>query len=283
MNTNNAKGTILIIEDDEFLRALTAKRLEKEGFKISVAVGGDNAVNVALETKPDLILLDLLLPEVDGFEVLKRLKANTVLKSTPVIVFSNLGQRDDIEKAQKLGADDFMIKANFTLDDVVEKIEHEGHDILIDRQGRWHHGGLPVMPRALGRRLDVVFNALHGEYGEDGQVQNILEQTGIPYTGSGVFASAIGMKKHLAKEVFARHDLRVPRGILLAAPDAERVFRAMAPPWVVKPTDRGSSVGLALAKNFHELGAALERAFAESPNILVEEYLTGREATVGVL
>ncbi len=122
MNTNNAKGTILIIEDDEFLRALTAKRLEKEGFKISVAVGGDNAVNVALETKPDLILLDLLLPEVDGFEVLKRLKANTVLKSTPVIVFSNLGQRDDIEKAQKLGADDFMIKANFTLDDVVEKI-----------------------------------------------------------------------------------------------------------------------------------------------------------------
>lgn len=161
--------------------------------------------------------------------------------------------------------------------------EHEGHDILIDRQGRWHHGGLPVTPRALGRRLDVVFNALHGEYGEDGRVQNILEQTGMPYTGSGVFASALGMKKHLAKEVFARHGLRVPRGVLLATPDAERVFRTMAPPWVVKPADLGSSVGLALAKTFPELAVALTTAFAQSPNVLVEEYITGREATVGVL
>ena len=122
MNTNNPKGAILIIEDDEFLRALTAKRLEKEGFKINVVVDGDNAVNTALEQKPNLILLDLLLPGIDGFEVLRRLKANEALKSTPVIVFSNLGQREDIEKAEKLGADDFMIKANFTLDDVVGKI-----------------------------------------------------------------------------------------------------------------------------------------------------------------
>lgn len=122
MDTNNNKGMILIVEDDEFLRALTAKRLEKEGYQLSVAVDGDSAVNVALENKPDLILLDLLLPGVDGFEVLKRFKANESLKTTPVIVFSNLGQREDIEKANSLGADDFMIKANFTLDDVVVKI-----------------------------------------------------------------------------------------------------------------------------------------------------------------
>ncbi len=117
------KGTILIVEDDEFLRSLTAKRLEKEGFKLAVAVDGDSAVNVALEIKPSLILLDLLLPGVDGFEVLKKIKADDNLKSIPVIVFSNLGQREDIEKAKTLGADDFMIKANFTLDDVVAKID----------------------------------------------------------------------------------------------------------------------------------------------------------------
>lgn len=116
------KGMILIVEDDEFLRALTAKRLEKEGYQLSVAIDGDSAVNVALENKPRLILLDLLLPGMDGFEVLKRFKANDALKSVPVIVFSNLGQREDIEKAKGLGADDFMIKANFTLDDVVTKI-----------------------------------------------------------------------------------------------------------------------------------------------------------------
>lgn len=114
---------ILIVEDDEFLRSLTAKRLEKEGYRVSVAVDGESAMTAAVENKPTLILLDLLLPGVDGFEVLKRLKAHDVLKVIPVIVFSNLGQKEDIEKASSLGADDFLIKANFTLDDVVNKIK----------------------------------------------------------------------------------------------------------------------------------------------------------------
>lgn len=116
------KGKILIVEDDEFLRSLTAKRLEREGYEVAVAVDGESAVNVALEAKPSLVLLDLLLPGVDGFEVLRRIRANDQLKTLPVIVFSNLGQREDIEKAQTAGADDFLIKANFTLDDVASKI-----------------------------------------------------------------------------------------------------------------------------------------------------------------
>lgn len=119
---SNTKGKILIVEDDEFLRSLTAKRLEKEGYALAVAVDGDSALTVAEEAKADLILLDLLLPGVDGFEVLKRIRANTHLKSTPVIVFSNLGRREDVEKATELGANDFLIKANFTLDDLVVKI-----------------------------------------------------------------------------------------------------------------------------------------------------------------
>ena len=113
---------VLIVEDDEFLRSLTAKRLEKEGYEVSVAVDGESANGIATEKKPDLILLDLLLPGMDGFEVLKRARADDVTKKTPIIVFSNLGQREDIEKAKGLGANDFLIKANFTLDDVIEKI-----------------------------------------------------------------------------------------------------------------------------------------------------------------
>ena len=115
-------NTILIVEDDEFLRSLTAKRLEKEGYHIAVAVDGESALNVAVETKPALILLDLLLPGVDGFEVLKRIRQNEVVKKVPVIVFSNLGQKQDIDKAKELGADDFLIKANFTLDDLAVRI-----------------------------------------------------------------------------------------------------------------------------------------------------------------
>ena len=121
MDTNSQR-TILIVEDDEFLRSLAAKRLEKEGYHIAVAVDGESALNVAVETRPALILLDLLLPGLDGFEVLKQVRANEVVGKVPVIVFSNLGQRQDIEKAKELGADDFLIKANFTLDDLAERI-----------------------------------------------------------------------------------------------------------------------------------------------------------------
>ena len=114
---------ILIVEDDNFLRSLTAKRLEKEGYTVAVAVDGESALVTAQDEQPDLILLDLLLPGLDGFGVLGKLKAHNDLKKVPVIVFSNLGQKEDIEKAKLLGADQFLIKANFTLDDVMDKIK----------------------------------------------------------------------------------------------------------------------------------------------------------------
>lgn len=114
---------MLIVEDDEFLRSLNAKRLETEGFKVVVAVDGQNAIDLIPKEMPNLIFLDLLLPGVDGFEVLKKIKADEKTKAIPVIVFSNLGQKEDIEKAHALGANDFLVKANFTLDDVVTKIK----------------------------------------------------------------------------------------------------------------------------------------------------------------
>ncbi|MEK7584968.1 MAG: response regulator [Patescibacteria group bacterium] len=119
---DNEKKVVLIVEDDEFLRSLTAKRLEKENYAIEVAVDGENAISLLDTLKPAIILLDLLLPGKDGFEVLKKIRSTESVKAVPVVIFSNLGQKEDIEKAKALGVDDFLIKANFTLDDVVAKI-----------------------------------------------------------------------------------------------------------------------------------------------------------------
>lgn len=114
---------ILIVEDDEFLRSLAAKRLEKEGYTVLAAIDGDSGLKMASENAPGIILLDLLLPGLSGYEVLEKLRAAEGTKTTPIIVFSNLGQKEDVEKAKGLGATDFLIKANFTLDDVVAKIQ----------------------------------------------------------------------------------------------------------------------------------------------------------------
>ena len=88
-------------------------------------------------------------------------------------------------------------------------------DILITRDGTWHVGGRPVSPEQAIRGVDVVFNALHGEFGEDGQVQQILEAIRSPYTGSGAVASALGMDKYKAKEVFKKAGFKVPNGLNL--------------------------------------------------------------------
>ncbi len=115
---------ILIIEDDKFLRELIAKKLAKDGYEISEAVDGEEGVKKTKETKPDLILLDLILPEMDGFEVLSKIKEDPVSSSIPVIILSNLGQKEDIEKGLKMGATDYLIKAHFTPGEIVEKIRN---------------------------------------------------------------------------------------------------------------------------------------------------------------
>lgn len=169
---------------------------------------------------------------------------------------------------------------------------YEAQDVLIDKQGVWHHRGLPINPLELSRIADLVLIALHGEYGEDGQIQSVLDQAGVPYNGSGSFASALGMNKELAKGAFRREGLRAPLGAVLkklnAEPEtvalqAKDIFHKISPPWIVKPLDRGSSVGLFLAKDFKELVRSIAECYRFSDKVLVEEYLKGREATVGVI
>lgn len=114
---------ILIIEDDGFLRSLAITKLEKEGFAVLMGADGQEGLAVAQKELPDLIILDLMLPVVSGFDVLKNLKASDATKNIKVIVFSNLGEESDIKTCMDLGANDYLVKANFTLDELVEKIK----------------------------------------------------------------------------------------------------------------------------------------------------------------
>ncbi len=113
---------ILTIEDDHFLRELIIKKLDQEGYEVFEAEDGEQGLDKAKEVKPDLILLDLMLPGIDGFTVLSEIKKNSEISKTPVIILSNLGQKEDIDKGMNLGAQDFLIKAYFTPGEIIEKV-----------------------------------------------------------------------------------------------------------------------------------------------------------------
>lgn len=114
---------ILLVEDDKFLRELIAKKLLASGYEIIEATEGESAVAKAKEFKPDLVLLDLILPGIDGFGILAKIKEDPTISKTPVIVLSNLSQQEEVEKALKLGAADFLIKAHFVPGEIIEKIK----------------------------------------------------------------------------------------------------------------------------------------------------------------
>jgi DNA-binding response OmpR family regulator len=114
---------ILVVEDETFLVKIYAVKLKKEGFDVTIANDGEQAVKLAADVQPDLILLDLILPKMNGFEALERMRASATNKTTPVIVLSNLGQEEDIKRAESLGADGYLVKANFSIQDIVAKIK----------------------------------------------------------------------------------------------------------------------------------------------------------------
>lgn len=113
---------IVIVEDDNFLMELMARKLTVENFEVVSAFNGEEGLKKIKEEKPDFVLLDLILPGINGFEVLEKLKNDKETMGIPVVILSNLGQKDDIEKGFKLGAEDFLVKAYFTPGEIVEKI-----------------------------------------------------------------------------------------------------------------------------------------------------------------
>ncbi|MFW0838077.1 MAG: response regulator transcription factor [Candidatus Komeilibacteria bacterium] len=118
----NNKETILLIEDDSFLLQMYATKLELAGFAVEVASDGAKGLQMAGKILPDLILLDLIMPKMDGFVVLEALKKNDNTKDIPVIILTNLGQREDVQKCLAMGAVDYMIKAHYVPAEVVSKI-----------------------------------------------------------------------------------------------------------------------------------------------------------------
>lgn len=114
---------ILIVEDDPFLSEMYSTKLVQENFEVDLAIDGKEAIKKAREMKPDLILLDIVLPKMDGFEVLAEIKKDIELRNIQIIALTNLGQKEEVEKGLKLGADDYIVKAHFTPTEVVNKIK----------------------------------------------------------------------------------------------------------------------------------------------------------------
>src|SRR3989344_4880306 len=130
---------------------------------------------------------------------------------------------------------------------------------------------------------DLVFIALHGPNGEDGTIQGFLELLGIPYTGSGILASTIGMDKIYSRKIFTQLGLNTPNYVLISKEGKSLNLKNLKFPLFIKPSDQGSSVGVSKAKNIKELKLGLKEAFKYSQSAIVEEYLQGIEVTGAVL
>lgn len=143
--------------------------------------------------------------------------------------------------------------------------------------------------RILSADMDVAFIALHGEFGEDGKIQELLEELKIPYTGSKAEASRIGMDKIQTKHVFRSNNIPVPKDKILEKPDfnngfdASRYFNEFGGKVVIKPHDGGSSIGLDIVSDIAGFCPAAKNAFRYSDKAMIEEYIPGREITVGII
>jgi len=162
-------------------------------------------------------------------------------------------------------------------------------DIYIDKQGVWHDHGRPVAPERVLRQVDVVLIGLHGEYGEDGEVQKLLERFGVPYAGTDSYGSYLAMHKLMSKARAREAGLLTPESHYVeregdAETVAREIIRNFHQPVVIKPVGWGSSVGVSIVGGYAPVLAAIKQLFADgAQSVLAEEYIHGREATVGVV
>lgn len=165
---------------------------------------------------------------------------------------------------------------------------YEPLDIFISRDGEWHSSGLVEEPHKILSRADVVWNALHGPLGEDGEVAKLLEKLRVPFVGSGIASSALAHNKDLAKNVYKLHNLLTPQHTVLTLDDLDsdnliKVFQSHLMPVVVKPVTGVRALGIRLAKSFGEMKEAVADCFRHSPKVLVEEYIPGTVSTCTVI
>ena len=161
-------------------------------------------------------------------------------------------------------------------------------DILVSREGQWHIGGKVVSPAKVFQYVDVVWNALHGQYGEDGKAQQTLEMFGIPYTGSKPLSSALGMNKNLSKALFAYHGFKTPQHTIVHPRDNTlsnlvSLFQSVTHPSIIKPVSHGSSLGVTYADSFDSFKKGIEDVLKIDHAAIVEEYIPGIEVMCGVM
>lgn len=160
----------------------------------------------------------------------------------------------------------------------LDRKKYSAKAVLISKKAKW-----AISPAKIKKDFDLAFIAMHGEYGEDGTVQAILDKYKIPYTGSGVRASQLGMDKAKSAAKFKKAGLKTPDFKLVHIGPKFNFKLEVKYPVVVKPNDRGSSVGISLVESFRDLLPALKKASEYSHNVLIQQYIKGREFTCGVL
>lgn len=162
-------------------------------------------------------------------------------------------------------------------------------DIYIDKLGQWHDRGRVTNPERVLRQVDVVLNGLHGAYGEDGEVQKLLERFGVPYAGSDSFGSYLAMHKLMAKmhakeEGFLSPEFRHIEKVEESEDIVHEITRSFHQPVVVKPVGWGSSIGVSIVGGYAAILSAVQKLFSEgAQSVIVEEYIRGQEAAVGVV
>lgn len=114
---------VLIVDDDPFILDMYSLKFRENGFEVATETSGKKIISEIQRARPDIILLDIVMPSIDGFEILKQIKTDPAVKHIPIIMLTNLGQKEDIERGMKLGAADYIIKAHFTPSEIVEKIK----------------------------------------------------------------------------------------------------------------------------------------------------------------
>lgn len=174
--------------------------------------------------------------------------------------------------------------------------KYKAIDVFIDDNGIWHIDGIPVTLDKVKEKVDLIINALLGKYAESGFIQKALEDYNIPYVGSNSFASGVCHNKLLTKKELIKLGIKTPNFIhfksfkeegqnkeAYSLTKARSVWEKMSPPWVVKPVTNGSSVGVTLCRTFNDLKESIKNIADVEDEILVEEYIRGKEATVGVI
>lgn len=166
--------------------------------------------------------------------------------------------------------------------------EFEVLDVFIDKSGIWHLKGVPKKPESILSKIDFVWNALHGGFGENGKLQKLLEHFGIKHTSSPAITSSVFTNKHISKDLFKKLGVKTPHHISLDKDNinsgtSANIFLNFPHPAIVKPSDLGHSIGVSFVQNIKDLSEALDLAFSYSPKIIIEEYINGREFFVGVI